>query len=167
MSNGSLRCRSSRCSVWRRQSIRWLQLDRVCQGARETRILAVESGLVFVAVLGVGVPLLLSEGLSGYAVGILAGTLVALGVRLVYLTRLFPALNLVNHVLGAVIPTILAAGAVLLGRATLPSGGGATHWCGALGYAAIALAATWATERVLLKEAFGYLRRAARPATPA
>jgi O-antigen/teichoic acid export membrane protein len=134
----------------------------------ETRILAVESGLVFIAVLGVGVPLLLLEGLSGYAVGILAGTLVALGVRLVYLTRLFPALDLVNHVLGAIIPTVLAAGAVLLGRATLPSGGGALRTVAELlAYAAIALAATWATERVLLKEAFGYLRRAARPATAA
>ncbi len=44
----------------------------------ETRILAVESGLVFIAVLGVGVPMLLLEGLSGYAWVSVAGTLVAL-----------------------------------------------------------------------------------------
>jgi O-antigen/teichoic acid export membrane protein len=131
----------------------------------ETRILAVESALVIVAVLGVGIPLLLLEGLAGYAAGIGAGTLVALVVRLVYLTRLFPALDLVRHVMGAIIPTVLAASVILLGRATLPFGGGALR-TGAelLAYAAIALVATWATERALMKEAFGYLRRAARPA---
>ncbi len=134
----------------------------------ETRILAVQGALALVVVLGVGVPLLLLEGLSGYAYGIGAGTVVALGVRFVYLTRLFPALNVLNHVLGAITPTIFAAGAVLLARATLPSGGGALRTGAELSaYAAIALAATWTTERVLLKEAFGYLRRAARPATAA
>jgi O-antigen/teichoic acid export membrane protein len=134
----------------------------------ETRIFAVQGALVLVAVLGVGVPLLVSQGLSGYALGIGAGTLVALGVRFFYLVRLFPALNLVNHVLGAITPTLLAGSAVLLGRATLPAGGGALR-VGAelITFALIALAATWATERVLLREAFGYLRRAARPATAA
>ncbi len=132
----------------------------------ETRILAVQSGLVFVAVLGVGVPLVLLHGLSGYAMGIAAGTLVALGVRLVYLTRLFPALDLVNHVLGAIAPTAVAAGAVLVSRATLPSGGGAIRTTAELlAYLAIALVTTWGTERDLLKEAVGYLRRAASPAT--
>lgn len=134
----------------------------------ETRIFAIQSGLVFIAVLGVGVPLLLLEGLPGYAAGIAAGTLVALGVRLVYLTRLFPALDLVNHVLGAITPTVLAAGTVLLGRATLPSGGGVLRTVAELlAYIAVALATTWATERVLLKEAFGYLRRAVGPAAAA
>lgn len=150
-------------------------IDQICfnwtafaMARGETRILAVQSGLIFVAVLGVGVPLLLLEGLPGYAIGIGAGTLVALAVRIVYLTRLFPALDLVNHVLGAITPTVLSAGTVLLGRAKLPSGGGALRTVvELLAYAAIVLATTWATERVLLKEAFGYLRRAARPATAA
>jgi O-antigen/teichoic acid export membrane protein len=134
----------------------------------ETRILAVQTGLAFVAVLGVGVPLLFLEGLSGYAAGIAAGCLVSLGVRFVYLTRLFPALALVNHVLGAIAPTVLATGVVLLARATLPSGGGVARTVAELlAYASIALVASWMTERVLLREAFGYLRRAARPATAA
>jgi O-antigen/teichoic acid export membrane protein len=134
----------------------------------ETRILAVQSGLTLVAVLGVGVPLLILEGLSGYAAGIGAGTLVALGVRLVYLTRLFPTLDLFNHVLRAVRPTVLAASAVLIGRETLPSGDGALRTLAELlAYAAIASVITWATERVLLKEAIGYLRRVARPTTAA
>ena len=73
----------------------------------DTRIMAVQSGLVFVAVLGVGVPLLITEGLSGYAFGIAAGTLVALVVRFVYLARLFPSFRLVSHVMGAIVPDVL------------------------------------------------------------
>jgi hypothetical protein len=112
--------------------------------------------------------LLVLEGLPGYAAGIAAGALVSLVIRFVYLSRLFPAIDLVNHVLGAIAPTVLAAGTVLLARATLPSGGGVSRTLAELlAYVAIALAASWATERVLLREAFGYLRRAAHPAATA
>jgi len=134
----------------------------------DTRIFAVQSGLGFIAVLGVGVPLLLLDGLPGYAAGIGAGTLVSLGVRFVYLTRLFPALDVVNHVLGAVAPTAVAAGTVLLGRAMLPPGGSVLRTLTEiLAYVAVAVGTTWATQRVLLREAIGYLHRAARPATAA
>jgi O-antigen/teichoic acid export membrane protein len=134
----------------------------------ETRIFAIQAVLVLVVVLGVGVPLLFSEGLAGYALGIGAGTVVALGVRFFYLTRLFSALDVVSHVVGAITPTILAGSTVLVGRAALPPGGGTLRvGTEILAFALIALAASWATERVLLKEAFGYLRRAARPATAA
>lgn len=132
----------------------------------DTRILAVQSGLLFIAVLGVGVPLLLLDGLPGYAAGIGAGTLVSLGIRFVYLTRLFPALDVVNHVLGAIAPTAVAAGAVLLGRAMLPPGGSVVRTLTeVLAYVAVVVGTTWATQRVLLREAIGYLRRAARPVT--
>lgn len=131
----------------------------------DTRIMAVQSGLVLVAVLGVGVPLLILEGLSGYAIGIAAGTLVALVVRFVYLARLFPAFRLVNHVIGAIVPTFLAAAVILLARATLPGHGGGRAAAEVATYAVIVVIATLATERALLKEAIGYLRRAVRPAT--
>jgi hypothetical protein len=121
-----------------------------------------------IAVLGVGVPMLLLYGLPGYGAGIGAGTLVALVVRFVYLTRLFPTFDLISHVLGAIAPTVLAASAVLLGRVTLPPGSGVPRTITELvAYAGIALGATWVTERTLLKEAFGYLRRVARPAAAA
>lgn len=130
----------------------------------DTRIMAVQSGLVFVAVLGVGVPVLIMEGLSGYAVGIAAGTLVGLLVRFFYLTRLFPAFRLVNHVVGALVPTVLATAAVLLTRAATSSDSGAGRTAAEVAvYLAIVMVATLATERTLLKEAVGYLRRAARP----
>ena len=129
----------------------------------ETRIMAVQSGLVFVAVLGVGVPLLLLEGLTGYAFGVAAGTLVGLIVRFVYLSRLFPAFRLVSHVIGAIVPTFLAAAAILLARVALPGGG---HTAAEVAtYLVIVVVATLATERTLLKEAIGYLRRAVRPTT--
>src|SRR3954447_1604146 len=54
----------------------------------ETRILAVHGALVSAATLGVGVPLLLIEGLPGFALGVAAGTLTSLAVRTYYLTKL-------------------------------------------------------------------------------
>lgn len=128
--------------------------------------MAVQSGLIFVAVIGVGVPLLVLEGLSGYGFGIAAGTLVGLVVRFVYLARLFPAFRLVNHVIGATVPTLLAAAVLFLARATLPAGhGGGRTAAEVATYMVIVVVTTLATERVLLREAAGYLRRAARPAT--
>jgi O-antigen/teichoic acid export membrane protein len=134
----------------------------------ETRILAVQSGLVFVAVLGVGVPFLIREGLPGYAAGLAAGTLVALVVRFVYLTRLFPAFRLVSHVVGAILPTFFAAAVILLARVTLPAGHHGERTVAEVStYIAIVVAITLVTERALLKEAIGYLRRVVRPATAA
>jgi O-antigen/teichoic acid export membrane protein len=131
----------------------------------DTRIMAVQSGLIFVAVLGVGVPLLVLYGLSGYAAGLAAGTLVSLVVRFLYLARLFPTFRLVNHVVGAVVPTFIAAVVVLLARATVPGHGGGRALAEASIYLLIVVVTTLATERALLKEAIGYLRRAVRPAT--
>jgi O-antigen/teichoic acid export membrane protein len=134
----------------------------------ETRILAVQSALVFVAVLGVGVPLLLLDGLPGYALGIAAGTVTSLAVRMAYLTRLFPTFRLINHVGGAIAPTLLAAAAVLAGRVLFPGAGGTPRTVvEVVGFTLIVVITTWATERALLREAVGYLRTAAHraPAT--
>lgn len=128
----------------------------------ETRILAVHGALVSVAVLGVGVPLLLSHGLPGFALGIGAGTLTSLAVRAYYLTKIFPMIAMVNHVAGAVVPTALGAGAVLLGRALTSGGGTVRSVAEIVGYVTIVAAVTLATERALLRESVGYLRRAAR-----
>ena len=130
----------------------------------ETRIIAVQSALVFVAVLGVGVPLLISDGLPGYALGIAAGTVAGLGVRIVYLTRLFPTFRLINHVGGAIAPTVLAAGAVLVGRVLVPGGDTPRTVVEVVGFTLIVVITTWATERALLREAIGYLRTAAHRA---
>jgi O-antigen/teichoic acid export membrane protein len=128
----------------------------------ETRILAVHAGLVLVAMLGVGVPLLLRDGLPGYALGIAAATLTSLVVRMVYLTRLFPALGMVKHVAGVVAPTALGAGAVVIGRALIHGGESVRPAVEIAAYAIIVAVTTWTTERALLRESVGYLRRAAQ-----
>jgi O-antigen/teichoic acid export membrane protein len=128
----------------------------------ETRILALHGALVSAATLGVGVPLLLSEGLPGFALGIGAGTLTSLAVRTYYLTKIFPALAMVNHVAGAIVPTALGAGAVLLARALTGGGGTVRSVAEIVGYIAIVAAVTVGTQRPLLRESVGYLRRAAR-----
>jgi PST family polysaccharide transporter len=128
----------------------------------ETRILAVHGALMAVATLGVGVPLLFTDGLPGFALGIAAGTLTSLAVRTYYLTKIFPTMAMFNHVAGAVLPTALGAGAVLLARALASGGGTVRSVAEIVGYLTIVAAATVATQRPLLRESVGYLRRAAR-----
>jgi O-antigen/teichoic acid export membrane protein len=128
----------------------------------ETRILAVGSAAMLVGTLSVGVPLLLSDGLQGFAFGIAAGTLATLVVRMAYLLRLFPAIGMVRHVARAIAPTILATGAVLAERTAL-AGGGSTGrtLVEAATFAVVVAAATCVTEGALLRESIGYLRRSA------
>ena len=71
----------------------------------ETRVLALAAVAMMVAVLGVGVPLLIEHGLSGLAIGLAAGTVTSLVIRVAYLTKLFPALDMVGHVARAIAPT--------------------------------------------------------------
>jgi O-antigen/teichoic acid export membrane protein len=125
----------------------------------ETRILAVASIASLVATLAVGVPLLLLDGLVGFAIGIGAGTLASLAVRLTYLARLFPAAGLARHVASGIAPTLPAAGVVLLSRAAVAGGSTGRLFAEAVLYAALVAAASWTLQRPLLREAVGYLRR--------
>jgi O-antigen/teichoic acid export membrane protein len=125
----------------------------------ETRWLAVATVVMLVPVLAVGVPLLLSHGVSGFAIGIAAGTAAGLVVRIVYLSRLFPAASMVSHVAGAIVPTLLAAGAILVARAALGGDDSALRLVLELAaYVALVVIATWITARPLLREAIGYVR---------
>jgi O-antigen/teichoic acid export membrane protein len=130
-----------------------------------TRPIAVANFVLLLGVLGIAVPLLVTHGLDGYAVGMAAATAVALVLRLWFLARLFPALRIVSHVGRSVLPTIPAVAAVLAIR--LAAGPGRT-----LGQAVAevvvfvltAAAASAVLERDLLREAIGYLRRRPRVA---
>ena len=125
----------------------------------ETRVIALASVVMLVATLGVGVPLLLAHGLQGFALGLAAGTLANLVVRLAYLARLFPAARMLDHVVRSVLPTVPAAVLILLGRALLPGDTG-LRLAAELGvYAVLVAAVTWWAERPLLRESIGYLRR--------
>ena len=129
----------------------------------ETRILAVASVAMLVAVTAVGVPLLLSEGLSGFAFGILAGTIASLVTRIAYLVKLFPGRAIAQHVMRSFIPSVPAAGAVLAGRALVSAPqSGIRLLLEATLYLAVVAALTWFAERPLLRESIGYLRQRAR-----
>jgi O-antigen/teichoic acid export membrane protein len=128
----------------------------------ETRVLAVASVATMVVTLGLGVPLLIDHGLSGLAIGIGAGTVTNLVIRVVYLTRLFPALDMVGHVARAVAPTIVAAAPIAVGRLALgydnPSSPGRAV-VELAAYVVLAAALTWRAEGGLLRESLGYVRR--------
>ena len=131
----------------------------------ETRPIAVSSVAALVTVLAVGIPLLLSDGLPGYAIGAGAGTLAGMAVRVAYLLKIFPALKFATHVARAIVPTVPAVALVLIARGVdlLPSGPGAAVAEG-LAYVAVVALVTLIVERSLLREAVGYLKRPAAEA---
>jgi O-antigen/teichoic acid export membrane protein len=128
----------------------------------ETRVLAVASVAMLVTVLSVGVPMLLAFGLPGFAIGIGAGTLVTLAIRMVYLVKLFPASRMVSHVGRAIAPTLPATAAILAERAVLGSNDSVLRVALEVGtYVLLVAIATWIMARPLLSEAVGYVRGSA------
>lgn len=131
----------------------------------ETRPIAVVGVLTLGGFLAAAVPLLFLYGLPGFAGGIAAMTAVSLVARTWFLTRLFPAFQMLLHALRALAPTVPAAGAVLLARALEAGERTAATAAGELAlYAAVTAAATLALERPLLREVAGYLLKQPRPA---
>jgi peptidoglycan biosynthesis protein MviN/MurJ (putative lipid II flippase) len=132
----------------------------------ETRVLAIASVLTMAVTLGLGVPLLLDHGLPGLAIGIGAGTVTSLVVRVVYLTRLFPALDMVGHVARAVAPTALAAVPIVVERLAFGYDDPSSLPRAVVEFAAylvLAAALTWRAEGGLLRESLGYVRRTRAP----
>jgi peptidoglycan biosynthesis protein MviN/MurJ (putative lipid II flippase) len=110
------------------------------------------------ATLGVGIPLLISHGLNGLAIGLAAGTTVDLALRAWYLSRVFEGFALIRHALRAVLPTLPAVAAVLLIRAFESGPRTAAMAVAELAvYALVTVIATWLVERELLREAAGYV----------
>jgi O-antigen/teichoic acid export membrane protein len=124
----------------------------------ETRPLAVAAVVFMVVMIGIGVPLVQSDGLDGYAIALAAATAATMVVRLVYLGRLFPAFRLFTHVSRAILPTVPAALLVLGARAVLDGDGSSREIAELAGYATVVVAGTLVAERALLREAVGYLR---------
>ena len=126
-----------------------------------TRPQAVSAGVGLVSVLAIAVPLLAVYGLTAFGVGMGVATLIGVAVRLWYLKRLFPGLALLPHVVRGIGPTLPAVAAVLAVRAI--EGGGrpvARVAAEAVLFTVVVVAATWLSERPLLRESLGYLRRA-------
>jgi O-antigen/teichoic acid export membrane protein len=105
-------------------------------------------------------PLMLSDGLDGYAIGLMVAAAVQLVMRGWFMARMFRGFSIVRHTIRAVLPSVPAAGLVLLLRAV-----DGLHRTPAVAvgelvlYLAVTAAATWALERDLLREALGYLGR--------
>jgi O-antigen/teichoic acid export membrane protein len=133
-----------------------------------TRPLAV-AAMVNLVTFAVGpIPLLLAWGLDGYAAGLVVAAVVQLGVRGWFLARLFEGFDILRHALRAVAPTVPAAAVVLLARAVEPFHRSVPVAVAELVvYIAVTVAATWAFERPLLREALGYLRDRPAVAVPA
>jgi O-antigen/teichoic acid export membrane protein len=132
--------------------------DAYFRARDDTRPIAVASAVSAAVFCAVAIPLMILEGLSGFAAGMGAVALAMLACRAYFLTRLFDGFDMARHVARAVAPTVPAVAIVLAVRAFDPS-----RTLGlALGelalYAGVTAAATWIFERDLLREAVGYLR---------
>jgi O-antigen/teichoic acid export membrane protein len=114
----------------------------------------------------VGVPLIVTLGLDGFAIAFGAMTLVQIAVRGYFLGRLFAGFRMVSYLLRAIAPSVPAAVAVLGVRAgfapphRLPIALGEVSL-----YIGVTVAATVFLERDLVGEVIAYLR--ARTATAA
>ena len=140
--------------------------DAYFRARSDTRPMAVASTLAMVAFLGVGIPLVLTHGLTGLAIGVAVQAAVHLACRIFYLKRLFADFRFVRHAMRAAVPTVVAALVVLAVRAAGPDEATATLAALELAlYAAVTGLVTVLFERRLLREAAGYLLP--RVATPA
>ena len=131
----------------------------------QTKPIAIVTVLALLTFCATSVPLIFSDGLDGFAIGIVGMTAVALTARFYYLAKLFPALGILGHVFRAIAPTIPAAAVVLLMRATIDTDRTLDLALFELAvYIAVTAVMTWVLERPLLREARSYLRRAPKPA---
>jgi O-antigen/teichoic acid export membrane protein len=137
--------------------------DAFLRARDDTRPIAVAGVLGMLAFLALPVPLLVTNGLDGYAIGVGAVALIALVIRGYYLARLFDGFDMARHAARAIAPTLPAAAAVLAVRALGGPHTLAATLAEAALYVAVTVAATWALERDLLREVAGYLRRPAAP----
>lgn len=131
----------------------------------ETQPIATLTSVNLVTTLAVAVPLLATHGVTGFGIGLAVVTLITLAVRLRYLVRLFPGLEMVSHIAHGIGPAAAATVAVLLFR--VADGGARTPSRVSLEvvlFGAVALATTYVSERKLLREAINYIRKRSTPA---
>jgi O-antigen/teichoic acid export membrane protein len=124
----------------------------------DTRPIAIVNTFALLATLALAVPLLILDGLTGFAVGFGGAAALTVAARLWHLRRLFPHLPLLGHVAGGIGPTLPAVAAVLILRVLHP-GTDTAVWAAAeaLLYALVATAATLLWQGKILRESVGYL----------
>jgi O-antigen/teichoic acid export membrane protein len=135
--------------------------DAFYRAQGETRPIAIWSAVTMFVFLAVPLPLLITEGLEAFAIGIAAMTAVSFAIKGYFLTRLFSGFRMLSHGARALAPTVPAVAAVLGLRAVESSSRGLGAALAELAlYLVICAVATWAVERTLLREVGGYLRGA-------
>lgn len=126
--------------------------------------IAVSGLLVTAVVVGSGIPLMQTYGVTGLAIAFAVGESVAFVIRGIWLARLFTGLRILSHLMRAFAPTVLAGGPIILLRLLA---GDEKTLAAALAvfalYVALTIVATAALERPLLREAVGYMFRRPTP----
>lgn len=135
----------------------WTAFHRAVGDTRPIAIVTVAMAVVFLAV---AIPLLMSEGLPGLAIGMACTTFTGLAGRWIFLRRLFGPLPLGRTAVRAAVPAGLGAAVVaLVDVPAIPA---------LVLYAAVVVLATWLLQGGLLRESIGYLaRRSSAQAEPA
>jgi polysaccharide transporter, PST family len=145
--------------------------DAYMRALGKTKPLAVAAAASMITFLVLGIPLLLKYGLSGLAAGVALQTAANMVVRAYYLRGIFNGFDYLAHAARALLPTIPAAAAVAAMRLAETGERTLTEALAELAvYMLVTVAATWWSERALLREALGYVRRrgsAASAAQPA
>jgi O-antigen/teichoic acid export membrane protein len=142
--------------------------DAYFRALDRTRPVAVVNVLATVVFLAVAVPLLLSDGLDGFAVGMAAVTVATIAGRAWFLSRLFEGFDMTRHIARAVLPSVPAVLTVLALRAAEPFDRSLAVALFELAlYLGVTVVATWLFERSLLREAMTYLRRRPPGGVPA
>ena len=140
--------------------------DAFMRATGRTRPIAVGSLASMITFLVFGLPLLFMYGLTGLAIGVALQMLANVACRAYYLRQLFDGFTYMAHAARAILPTIPAAAAVFAVRLVET---GHRTFAMAVGevalYTLVTAVATWYSERALLQEAVGYVRR--RRAAPA
>jgi O-antigen/teichoic acid export membrane protein len=121
----------------------------------KTRPIAVANVCAAVVFLAVAIPLLLSEGLDGLAIGMAATTCVALGVRGFFVHRLFPEVPLVRLAVRGAVPAACGAAVVLLA--------GAPALVELVLFLVVVGGVTWLLQGDVVREAVGYVVRRREP----
>ena len=133
--------------------------DAYFRASGKTRPIAAVSLINMAVFLAVTTPLLLTDGLDGYAVGMAILTAASIAGRTFFLSRLFTRFAFLPHAVRAITPVVPAAAAVLLMR-VVESGDRtlAMALAEATIFLALTAAATFVFERSLIREVLGYLR---------
>jgi O-antigen/teichoic acid export membrane protein len=134
----------------------WQVFMRAANLTRPIFFSAVVNVVSFFAIV---VPLVITAGLTGFAIGMALGTLLQLVARTYFVRQLFPRFSALRQFTRAAAPALPPAAIVLLIRLV---GGHESSLAGALALAALYVAgtilATWLFERALVAEMLGYLR---------